>query len=98
MSMLLTLIYASCRDCPSYLASAETVHDLLLPAETVVLGKWIPAEIVRVILLPADNLCRKRKLADSIIPCDNGGIEDKSKIVFLVNENISCDPSLGLSP
>ena len=24
---------------PSYLASAETVHDLLLPAETVVLGK-----------------------------------------------------------
>ena len=28
-----------CRDCPSYLASAETVGDLLLPAETVVLGK-----------------------------------------------------------
>ena len=32
-------IFASCRDCPSYLASAETVRDLLLPAETVVLGK-----------------------------------------------------------
>ena len=25
--------------CPSYLSSAETVRDLLLPAETVVLGK-----------------------------------------------------------
>ena len=33
------LIFASCRDCPSYLASAETVRNLLLPAETVVLGK-----------------------------------------------------------
>ena len=33
------LIFASCRDCPSYLTSAETVRDLLLPAETVVLGK-----------------------------------------------------------
>ena len=33
------LIFASCRDCPSYLASAETVHDLSLPAKTVVLGK-----------------------------------------------------------
>ena len=35
------LIFASCRDCPSYLASAETVRDLrdLLPAETVVLGE-----------------------------------------------------------
>ena len=30
---------ASCRDCPSYLASAETVRDLLLPAETIVLRK-----------------------------------------------------------
>ena len=33
------LIFASFRDRPSYLASAETVHDLLLPVETVVLGK-----------------------------------------------------------
>ena len=33
------LIFASCSDCPSYLASAETVRDLLLTAETVVLGK-----------------------------------------------------------
>ena len=33
------LAFASCRDCLSYLASAETVRDLLLPAETVVLGK-----------------------------------------------------------
>ena len=38
------LIFASCRDCPSYLASAETVRDLLLPAETTVHEKWLPAE------------------------------------------------------
>ena len=31
--------YASCRDSPSYLASAEIVRDLLLPVEIVVLGK-----------------------------------------------------------
>ena len=29
-------IYASCRDCLSYLAFAETVRDLLLPGETVI--------------------------------------------------------------
>ena len=91
--------------CMSYLASAETVRDLLLPAETTVHEKWLPAETVRVILLPTetldrtlnhtDSLCsnlftkhnslgrgqsrrkpnirdslrRKRKLADSFIPC-----------------------------
>ena len=104
--------FASCIDCPSYLASAKTVCDLLLPAETTIHEKWLPAETVHVILLPAesrqeaeshgqslqesiyqvqqslqeardhgqfrrkpnmtDSLCRKRKLADSIIPC---GIE-----------------------
>ena len=32
-------IFASCRDCQSYLALAKTVHDLLLPAETGVVGK-----------------------------------------------------------
>ena len=41
--------FASCRDCPSYLASAETVRDLLLPAEKTVHEKWLPAETVRVI-------------------------------------------------
>ena len=39
-------IYASCTDCPSYLASAKPVRDLLLPAETVVLGKCCAWEIV----------------------------------------------------
>ena len=47
------LIFASCRDCLSYLASSEIVHDLLLPAETTLHEKWLPAETVRVILLPA---------------------------------------------
>ena len=27
------LIFASCRDCPSYVASAETVQYILFPAE-----------------------------------------------------------------
>ena len=103
-------INTSCRDCLSYLASAETVRDLFLSAETVVHEKWLPAETVRVILIPAKtrqeaksqgqslqeeviyqaqqswqvarnhrqcqrkphmtaSLCRKRKLADSFIPC-----------------------------
>ena len=43
------------RDCPSYLASAETVCDLLLPPETTVHEKWLPAETVRVILPPAES-------------------------------------------
>ena len=33
------LIFASCSDCLSYLASAETVRNLLFSSETVVLGK-----------------------------------------------------------
>ena len=60
------LIFASCRDCPSYLASAETVRDLLLPAETTVHEKWLPAETVRVILCPAETLGRKLNHKDSL--------------------------------
>ena len=41
---------------PSYLASAGTVRDLLLPVETTVHEKWLPAETVHVILLPAETL------------------------------------------
>ena len=60
------LIFASCRDCPSYLASAKTVRDLLLPAETTVHEKWLPIETVRVILLPAETLGRKLNHTDSL--------------------------------
>ena len=60
------LIFASCRDCLSYLAAAETVHDLLLPAETTVHEKWLPAETVLVILLPAESLCSKLSHTDSL--------------------------------
>ena len=60
------LIFASCRDRPSYLASAETVRDLLLPAETTAHEKWLPAETVRVILLPAETLDRKQNYTDSL--------------------------------
>ena len=56
-------IIASCRDCPSYLASAETVRDFLLPTETTVQEKWLPAETGRVSLgrklNHTDSLCRK---------------------------------------
>ena len=61
------LIFASCRDCPSYFASTETDCDLLLPAETTVHEKWLPAETVRVILLPGQTLSRKLNHTDS--PC-----------------------------
>ena len=54
------------RDCLSYLAFAETVRDLLLPTETVVLGKWLPPETVRAILLPVDTLGRKQNHTDSL--------------------------------
>ena len=59
------LIFASCRDCPSYLASTETVRDLLLLAETTVHEKRLPAETARVILLPAKSLGRKLNHMDS---------------------------------
>ena len=83
------------------MASAETVRDRLLPAETTGHEKWLPAETARVILHGqslqeavnqaqqsrqeardrgqsrqkpnmTDSLCRKRKLADSFIPCVMG--------------------------
>ena len=60
------LIFSSCRDCPSYLASVETVRDLLLPAETSIDEKWLPAETVLVILLPAETLSRKLNYTDSL--------------------------------
>ena len=60
------LIFASCRDCPSYLASTETVRDLLLPAETIIHEKWLPAETFSVILLPAKSLGRKLNHTDSL--------------------------------
>ena len=60
------LIFASCRACLSYLASAETVRDLLLPAETTIHEKRLPAETVRVILLPAETLGRKLNHTNSL--------------------------------
>ena len=48
------------------MASAETVRDLLLPGETVVLNKWLPAETVRVIQPPAESLGRKQNHTDSL--------------------------------
>ena len=75
-------MYASCIDCLSYLASAETVRDLLLPAETTVHEKWLPAETVRVILLPAETLGRKLNHTDSLfagsyLPCTKVKAESK---------------------
>ena len=60
------LIFACCRDSPSYVAYAETIHDLLLPAENVVPNKWLPAETVRVIQPPAKTLGRKQNHMDSL--------------------------------
>ena len=52
-------MFASCRDCPTYLAPAETVRDLLLTADTTVHENWLPAETAPVILLLAEILGRK---------------------------------------
>ena len=60
------IIFASCRDCLSYLASAKTVHDLLLPAKTTIQEKWSFAETISVILLPAKTLGRKLNHTDSL--------------------------------
>ena len=51
---------------PPYLASPETVHDLLLPAGTTVHEKSLPAKTVHVILLPAETLGRKLNDTDSL--------------------------------
>ena len=50
----------------AYLASTQTVCDLLLPAKTIVLGKQLPAETVRVILFPAKTLGRKQNHTDRL--------------------------------
>ena len=60
------LILDSCRDYSPYLASAETLCDLLLPTVTTVHEKWLPAETVCVILFPADTLGRKLNHMDSL--------------------------------
>ena len=62
------LSFALCRDCLPYSASAKTIHDLLLPAETTIQDKWLPAETVCVILLPAETLGRKQNHTVSIYP------------------------------
>ena len=58
------LIFASCRNCSSNLASAETIHDLLLPAETSVLGKLLPTETLGRKQNHTNSLCRKPFFVD----------------------------------
>ena len=58
-------IIASYRDCPSYLASAETVRDLLLPVESILHDKWLPVESVRVIPHPAETRSEERSRGQS---------------------------------
>ena len=50
----------------SYLASAGTVRDLLLPVETTVREKWLPAETVSVILLPAETRQEAKSQGQSV--------------------------------
>ena len=59
-------VFTCYQNCLSYLASAETVHDLLLPAKTAGNDKRLPAGPVRMILLPADTLSRKHNHPDSL--------------------------------
>ena len=49
----------------SYLASAKTVCNILLPAKTTVHDKFHPVKTVHMILLPAETLGRKQNHVDS---------------------------------
>lgn len=49
----------------SYLASTETVRDLLVPTGITVIEKWLPAETVSVTLLPTESISRKQNNAVS---------------------------------
>ena len=51
------------------LGSAETVSDPLFPAKTTVHDKWLPAESVRMILLPAKTLKEAQSYSLSRKPC-----------------------------
>ena len=51
--------------CPSYLACAETVDNLLLPAETVVHNKWLPAESISMIPFLLKRLVRNKSHGQS---------------------------------
>ena len=48
-----------------YLASAGLSAIFSLPSKTTVREKWLPAETIRVILLPAESFDRKQNHADS---------------------------------
>ena len=74
------LIFISYRDCLSYLASAVTVCDLLLPAETTVHKKWLPAETVHVILLPAETQQEAKSHAQSLLFTKHNSLGRKQEI------------------
>ena len=58
---LVCQFFSSCRDYPSYVASVETVNDLLIPAEVTLREEWLVNETVRVILLPVSHgYCRQK--------------------------------------
>ena len=59
-------MFTSCRGCPSYVASSETVREPLLRTETVVRDQRLPAKTVRVIVFPAGRPGRKQNHADSL--------------------------------
>ena len=71
-----SLIFASCRDCPSYLASAETVRDLFLPAETSVHEKRLPAETLGRKLNHTGSLCRKLFPKHAEVKYDGQSLQD----------------------
>ena len=55
-----------CQDCPLYLASVETVCNVLLSAGTAIRenGLLLTAETVSVIVLPVESLGRKQNRTD----------------------------------
>ena len=84
-------------DCTSYLASAETVRELLLPAGTTVLEKWLPAETVCVTLLPAESSrqeaeSRGQSLQEAIFHVKE--VSAGSKRSRTVSAEVKCDATV----
>ena len=60
-----------CHDCPLYLASVETVCNVLLPARTAIHenGLLLTAETVSMIVFPVEILGRKQNRTDLAASC-----------------------------
>ena len=60
------------------MASAETIHNLLLPAKTAVHDKKLPAETVCMTVLPAETVCM------TVLPAKTLGRKLSQEAIFRI--------------